>query len=380
MQKQLIKEKLRIDLRAEYGHTLLRMWQGRSLSAAHVFCDSDDGSIILNFTGGPVIQSEDGGKTWGYYRGIRKWPSSDTGMFRQGDYLFALYNGCRYHHSVDGGMTWGPERLIPSVKDVHFSEIGDKNYFTAMMTLEGRIVVAGDYSLGKPDVDADVICVASTGDWGASWEFSRLFGPADPLPKAPEGFAEPAIAEMPNGYLWMVCRALYGELWQCISQDGGLTWNEPTPTGLASPISNCYAKRLPGSGATVLCWNFVKPGPSTRPQDSPCVYRPRTNLVFAVSHDNCRTWSCPVLVEEYGGEYPTIHFTKDDMFIMYQSNPDEKIRPWGNRGLTLVRYDKKEVDSLPAWTTETIQPYIDSGLVAHWLAISCDQSRQKVIR
>ena len=168
MQKQLIKERLRIDLREKYRYTLLGNWQGKSLSATHVFCDSDDGLLILNFTGGPVIQSEDGGKTWGYYRGSRKWPSSDTGMFRQGDCLFALYNGRRYKWSVDGGMTWGPERLIPSAKDMHFSEIGDKNYFTAMMTLEGRIVVAGDYSLGKPDVDADVICVASTADWGAS--------------------------------------------------------------------------------------------------------------------------------------------------------------------------------------------------------------------
>ncbi|MFH1737996.1 MAG: hypothetical protein ABIH23_03230, partial [bacterium] len=56
------------------------------------------------------------------------------------------------------------------------------------------------------------------------------------------------------------------------------------------------------------------------------------------------------------------------MFIIYQSS-HEKINKWGDYGLTLVSYDRKEVDALPAWTIETIQPYIDAGLVAHWHAV-----------
>jgi len=177
----------------------------------------------------------------------------------------------------------------------------------------------------------------------------------------------------------MVFRTLYGELWQSISRDGGLTWNTPTPTGLASPIANCYAKRLPDSGATVLCWNLTKPGTADDFGSQSSLYRPRTNLVFAISHDNCRTWSCPIVVEEQGGFYPTIHFAGDDMFIMYQSSPDTKAHPWYKYGLTLVSYDKKEVDLLPAWTTETIQPYIDKGLVAHWLALACRPASKETI-
>lgn len=367
--KQQIKEKLRIDLREKYGNTLLREWQGKNLPAMHRFCVSGDDSVILSFDANPVIQSHDRGKTWDYYQGRRTWRPFNTGYLQIGRYVLGIRGGCEYWRSIDGGISWGPSLWIKSAQDAHFSAIGRWNYFTAMITLTGRIILAGDYSLGKPDMGPDVICTISSGDWGESWEFSRLFRPASPLPSAPEGFAEPAVAEMPNGELWMVMRALYGELWQCISQDGGLTWNEPTPTGLASPISNCYAKRLPGSGATVLCWNFTIPGAAT---DHFLLHRPRNNLVFAVSHDNCRTWSCPIVVEENNGEYPTIHFTEQDMFIMYQSS-DEKIRPWADRGLTLVRYDRREVDMLPAWTKKTIQPYIDEGLVAHWLAVNCKE-------
>ena len=31
-------------------------------------------------------------------------------------------------------------------------------------------------------------------------------------------------------------------------------------------------------------------------------------------------------------------------------------------------FDKQQVLDLPAWTAETIQPYIDAGLVEHWRA------------
>ncbi|KKN34048.1 hypothetical protein LCGC14_0797700, partial [marine sediment metagenome] len=65
--------------------------------------------------------------------------------------------------------------------------------------------------------------------------------------------------------------------------------------------------------------------------------------------------------------------SETDMFILYQSNPDYRKCGWEKYGLTLVAYNKKEVDSLPAWTAKTIQPYIDQGLVAHWLALACDR-------
>ena len=374
MAKQPIKEKLRIDLREKYKHSLLLDWQNKQLSAQKRFCPSDD-SLIMSFLGDPVIQSYDKGETWDYYQGQRSWPPDDHEVV---DTSLAIDNGKSIRRSRNGGRTWGPVQQIPKINDSHYSQIGRWNFCTTTITSNGLILSAGDYSLGRPDIDPDALCVLSSDDWGVSWKTSRLFSPADPLPKAPEGFAEPVIVDMPNNNLWMVFRSCYGELWQCISQDNGLTWGSPTPTGLSSPISNCYAKRIPNSRLIVLCWNLTKPGTALDYRGLGSVYGPRTNLVFAVSKDNCRTWSCPVVVEKLGGEYPAIHFTKEDMYIMYQSSPDGEYHSWADRGLVLVRYDKKEVEALPAWTKETIQPYIDEGLVANWLALNCRQSSKEM--
>jgi len=388
MAKQPIKEKLRVDLREKYKNSLFIHYAGKNLSAQHRFCDSNN-NLLMYFQEYLIIESCDKGETWDHCLGHRTWDHCvgyRTWPYNNGceilrapnGYLMAVHKGMEFRGSSDGGYVWKPTQQIPSVANTHYSQIGRWNYCTTTVTSKGLILIAGDYSLGRPDIDPDVLCVLSSEDWGHSWRTSRLFAPADPLPKAPEGFAEPVIVEMPDNNLWMVFRTCYGELWQCISQDGGITWGTPTPTGLASPISNCYAKRMPGSRAIVLCWNLTKPGTALDFRGPGSIYGPRSNLVFAVSQDNCRTWSCPVVVESQGGEYPTIHFTDEDMYIMYQSAPDEDYHTWAERGLTLVRYDRKEVEALPAWTSKTIQPYIDKGLVAGWLALNCKKDNKEM--
>ena len=377
MAKQPIKEKLRIDLRKKYRHNLFLGYKGKDLPAQRQFCYSSY-NLIMCFSNELVIESYDKGETWEFYEGHRTWPGNGYEILEHVGCLIAINNGKAFRRSHNGGLTWEPVQQIPSISDIHYSQIGRHNFCVTTITSSGRILIAGDYSLGRPDIDPDALCVISSDDWGVSWKTSRLFSPADPLPKAPEGFAEPVIVEMPNNNLWMVFRSCYGELWQCISQDNGLTWGSPTPTGLSSPISNCYAKRIPNSRLIVLCWNLTKPGTALDYRGLGSVYGPRTNLVFAVSKDNCRTWSCPVVVEKLGGEYPAIHFTKEDMYIMYQSSPDGEYHSWADRGLVLVRYDKKEVEALPAWTKETIQPYIDEGLVANWLTLNCRNSHKEM--
>jgi len=388
--KRQIKEKLRIDIREKYRSSFFQKWEGRELNAHHRFVSLNDGSLIMYFSlpgknkkqADLVIQSNDDGKTWNYYTDLTTWPPSNLGIFRIGRYSIAIKGWESFWQSYDYERTWGPERPIPS-SDKHFVGLGVPNCFSAIMiqkgTYAGRIVLVADHFLGQEGPDAQLIGSIYTDDFGDTWHSSPLFWPPDPLPKGPEGFGEPAVVEMPSGWLWMVMRTLYGELWQSISRDGGASWRTPSPTGLASPISNCYAKREPQTGATVLCWNLTKPGISTDFRDRSSLYRPRTNLVFSVSKDNCRTWTCPVTVEEKGGFYPTIHFTEKSMFLMYQSTPDETKYDWHEFGLTLVSYDRREVLALPAWTRETIQPFIEKGLVAHWLALACDKEPKKTI-
>jgi len=376
-QKTAIKELLRIDLREKYRDTLFRKWEGKDLSATIIADALDYDSLILSFMGDPVIQSFDGGKNWDYYSGPRHWPKANMIMGSR-DFLIAIQGGRTFQRSYDGGIRWGEELTIPSAQEVHFDRISKALCFSGILTRRGRVVLANSYWTGQEGPDGELLSTTVSDDWGETWEVSRLFGPASPLPSGPEGFGEPAIVEQKSGWLWMVFRTLYGELWQAISQDGGLSWYPPTPTGLVSPIANCYAKRHPDSGATVLAWNMTKPGTAPAFKSRGSLYRPRTNLVFAVSQDNCRTWSCPVVVDEGAALYPKIFFSNDDMFIVYQSS-DKAVYGWQDLGLTMVTYDRKEVDALPAWTTETIQPYIEQGLVAHWLSVACRPPSKETI-
>jgi len=187
------------------------------------------------------------------------------------------------------------------------------------------------------------------------------------------------VVELPSRWLWMVMRSEYGELWQCESRDGGETWHRLSPTGFVSPIANCYAAREPATGATVLAWNATQPGLGRDFHEKQSLYRPRTNLCFAVSHDNTRTWTEPVVVESGNGQYPTIGFAAGRMFIMYQSDDGEGYTPWSEMGLTLVAYDIDDVLRLPAWTSETIKPWVDRGLIRHWRAMACEPADRRTI-
>ena len=86
-----------------------------------------------------------------------------------------------------------------------------------------------------------------------------------------------------------------------------------------------------------------------------------------------------MVVEEKIGVYPSIYFKGDTMYILYQSATEGVPRGWGDYGLTLVTYDLEKVMNLPAWTSKTIQPYIDKGLVAPWLALACDHPPRETI-
>ena len=376
MKKQTIKEKVRMDIRAEYAH-FFKPWEGRDMSAQHRLYEGDDGEVILGYFD-PVLASYDGGKSWDRYKGPRTWESFSRGIFDMGDQLIGIHEN-RLQRSYNRGRTWHAPEAIPTPDDTHVSGLGMPNCFSAIKTAAGSLVLVSDNFLGQEGPGNQLISSRVSEDKGKTWKTGKMILPAFPLPTGPEGFGEPAVVETSPGWLWMVMRTLYGELWQCASRDGGYTWNSPTPTGLVSPIANCYAVRHPDSGATVLSWNMTIPGTPIDFRSRHSIYRPRTNLVFAVSHDRCRTWTCPVTVEKEGGFYPTIHFSQDDMFIMYQSSPGDERQDWHKHGLTLVTYDRKEVDALPAWTTETIQPYIEAGLVRHWLALACEEPSKKAI-
>ncbi len=119
-----------------------------------------------------VIESYDKGETWDYYKGHRTWPTLGCQIFELGECLIAIDNGKTFRRSYDG-VTWDSVQQLPSVSDKHYSQIGKWNLCTTTLTSKGLILIAGDYSLGRPDIDPDALCVVSSKDWGDSWQFSR---------------------------------------------------------------------------------------------------------------------------------------------------------------------------------------------------------------
>lgn len=365
------KEILRIDLREKYKN-FFYPWDGRGLEAQHRFCPAQYG-LILNFDGKLILVSRDGGETW--HNESLSLPSGNRGMFiypRNSNVRMFIADSKTYYLSKTGGIDWsGPFGI--STAEKHFSACTKAHCFSAICTRGGYIVLANSYCLGVLEAEAEVLGCTISDDWGISWEIGQLFWPPGNLPKAPEGFSEPAVVELGGSYLWMVFRSVYGELWQSFSEDMGMTWAPATSTGLASPVSNCYAARTPG-GAVILIWNLCKPGMETNFRKSKAsLFRPRTNLVFAISRDCCRTWTVPVTVEKHQGQYPTVHFAGGRMFILYQSYPSDEIVGWEDMGLTLVAYDLKEVGALKPWTRKEMLPLVEQGLVAPWLALHVDK-------
>ena len=283
----------------------------------------------------------------------------------------AVHRGTSVRRSSDEGRSWSESQQIAKVEaSPGHPNLRGPYVFSVTSTSSGRIIIPEDYLTGREGPDPDLICTNVSDDGGRTWRRGPLFGPPAPLPDAPEGFGEPAVVELADGTCWMVFRSVFGHLWQAISTDGGLNWGPPSSTGLASPLSNVKANRIPGSEAVVLFWNNARPGPSKNFGAVPSIYRPRAPLVFAVSHDNCRSWTCPVTIHEGTGIYPTIHFSEKSMFVAYLSSPNPAVSSGAKYGLTVSVFATQEVLKLPPWTEKTIQPYIADGRVAHWLALN----------
>ena len=233
--------------------------------------------------------------------------------------------------SVDGGVTWGGERMIVDV------EPGDRNVqapalarlpggglfmiclrahsesSTTMRTYvsddEGRTFTAtgtvwerspGQWLQGGA---ASVVALSSgrllvpchggTGgqfrqhntawcwlsdDGGRSWVRSRSV-----LDLPLRGAMEASVAEL-GEKVFMSLRTQLGSVFLSCSGDGGDTWSLPQTTGLKAPESGTCLRRIPDSDAMLLIWNDARYEPAHHH------YGRRRPLSMAVSSDGCRSW------------------------------------------------------------------------------------------
>ena len=128
----------------------------------------------------------------------------------------------------------------------------------------------------------DALCYLSDDDGRTWFPSATVLTPPDEAGKA--GFQEPGVVELRGGRLWMFIRTGSGFLWQSLSDDGGDTWQTPTQTTLASPLSPASCKRIPDTRDLLLVWNDHS-GRHPFPEGK------RTPLCVAYSKDEGATWS-----------------------------------------------------------------------------------------
>ena len=326
------------------------------------FHRSADGELVLIGSGGPdgsAIASKDEGRTWHDWPDIHTWPAVGiTAIARRGKDLFIHGPDApdlRVYHSQDEGKTWSSghrlmqwPKLVAIPNGPHqgrallWSTPGDR----ILVTQEGHLVLPVFFLLGVEGLGPELIGTMISEDDGVTWRCYELFGPPQGYRDRPEGFGEPKIVELADGRIWMVFRTCLGHLWQAFSTDGGRTWGQPSSTGLVAPAAPLNAQRIPGTNSVVVVWDNAKPKPTTQWKVEHNFWFPRRPMVFAVSHDNCKTWSRPVIITENIGYMRNIYFSDKEMFIFYKDGTGTKQWPRVDYRDTLVIYDLKTVLAL----------------------------------
>lgn len=187
----------------------------------------------------------------------------------------------------------------------------------------GRLVMPlafhrGGHGDGKSFFDGCAYdCFLYSDDDGETWAEGRgrVF---PPFTHTGTGLQEPGVIELKNGVLWGYARTDQMAQYEFFSMDAGETWTAAQSSRFTSPPSPLKIKRNPETGDLYAVWN---PIPNYNGRYTSKAGWGRTPLVWAVSHDDGKTWSDQQVIEgepEHGYCYPAIFFTGDNaMLIAY---------------------------------------------------------------
>jgi hypothetical protein len=148
-------------------------------------------------------------------------------------------------------------------------------------------------------------------DDGRTWHADKTV--VEPPPKRKYRLQEPGVLELGDGRIWMWMRTDGGSQFACFSRDGGLSWSEPEPTPLASPVSPASIERVPGTNAILAVWNDHS-GRHAFPKGR------RTPLCVSISRDEGRTWSTSRILESDPNGwycYTAIEFLDQRVLLAY---------------------------------------------------------------
>jgi hypothetical protein len=282
-----------------------------------------DGSLMHIAREGRQI-SNDGGRTWSkpepIYTGDH--PGKHTGggiLFRtQKNVLILVYhdsntrvlkwdrktgetsddtrNDVWVMRSTDGGLTW--------VDRQHLSKLHEESpYCLALIQMaelkDGSIVIPLQPRRSNPN--RNVITSVTSRDEGQTWVRSETvldIGGGG----LHDGLLEPAIIGLQDGRAYMLIRTNRDWLYESFSNNGGVTWSAPKQTSLDASSSPAFLLRL-NSEKVLLVWNRLAlsdGSPAPRRQGLKWSREPaswqRSELSVAISSDDCKTWSQPIVV------------------------------------------------------------------------------------
>jgi len=213
--------------------------------------------------------------------------------------------------SDDEGETWSVPIQVTQ-EDAYWCGTNDR----LVMISSGRILYpVVRYRSGAAPL---VTCFLSD-DGGRSWRQSTggIVGPVG------RGYAEPCVAQRPDGSLLMHIRNDSGNQHVAVSDDDGETWRmwkQRPPdmcghpdSGPNSAESPCIVRRVPGTDTLLMIWNNN---------------RVRTPLTAAISHDGGERWEQFQNIEEMDSwpprvthAYPSLTFLRGNAHLTYWEVP-----------------------------------------------------------
>jgi photosystem II stability/assembly factor-like uncharacterized protein len=330
---------------------LLPPGSGNPRNSEGAFIALKDGRLLFiytHFTGGgadhaaahlAARSSRDGGRTWTAHDelvleneaklnvmsvSLLRLANGDIGLF----YLRKnAPDDCRLclRRSTDDGKTFGQPTLC--IPDAGYYVVNNDRL---VQLASGRLVApasfrqAAGHMAPHPGI---AVCYLSDDD-GRTWRKSKT--QLLPPEQSRSGLQEPAVIELKDGKLLMLCRTDQGTQYRSFSADGGETWSPAEPSEIKSPLSPVSIKRLPKTGDLLLVWND-----HSRVDGS--LQGKRTPLSAAVSRDEGKTWDRSKVIEDDPDGwycYTAITFVDDRVLLAYCAG-DSKV---GRLNLTQITY------------------------------------------
>jgi sialidase-1 len=242
--------------------------------------------------------------------------------------------------STDDGRTWSEPLAIQR------DWVGE---LRAMVRLEsGRIVMA---AMAIDPGWYHVIPVYYSDDKGLSWHKTQTISMPGSVMNDHDGAMEPKLFEKKDHSVCMMIRTTKGTFYESISKDGGETWSAPVSTGIENNNSYGEFEKLL-DGRLVLIWNRDEKFPAfnytpdpkdweVKPQNYSWIRR-RNKLSLAISSDEGKTWTEPVVIASTDNEKVWLAYT-----VFFEVEPGVF---WITTGQGGLRFQIREKDLYPAGT------------------------------